>query len=166
VRVADIFISYTKIDRAWAFWIAKELEALGHTHHIHEWEIKAGDDILRGFGVATSESRFDVFDQTPFVERLRQKPNSPRLQRSCARSLFRKGCDEDYWRPIAQGNQMALQLNPAQTRHLHVGDHALRVIYFARLQKLFGRRKRLGAITERSHPAFRRLAHRYVVVNY
>jgi hypothetical protein len=45
VRVADIFISYTKTDRAWAFWIAKELEALGHTHHVHEWEIKAGDDI-------------------------------------------------------------------------------------------------------------------------
>jgi hypothetical protein len=27
--VADIFISYTKIDRAWEFWIAMELEALG-----------------------------------------------------------------------------------------------------------------------------------------
>jgi hypothetical protein len=45
VRVADIFISYTKTDRTWAFWIAKELEALGHTHHVHEWEIKAGEDI-------------------------------------------------------------------------------------------------------------------------
>jgi hypothetical protein len=42
--VADIFISYTSSDRDWAFWIAKELEALGHTPHIHEWEIKGGDD--------------------------------------------------------------------------------------------------------------------------
>jgi tetratricopeptide (TPR) repeat protein len=43
--VADIFISYTSSDRDWAFWIAKELEALGHAPHIHEWEIKGGDDI-------------------------------------------------------------------------------------------------------------------------
>src|SRR5262249_53985685 len=44
-RMADIFISYTSSDCDWAFWIAKELEALGHTPHIHEWEIKGGDDI-------------------------------------------------------------------------------------------------------------------------
>src|SRR5262249_2136409 len=43
--MADIFISYTSSDRDWAFWIAKELEALGHTHQVHEWEIKGGDDI-------------------------------------------------------------------------------------------------------------------------
>jgi TIR domain len=44
-RVADIFVSYTSSDRDWAFWIAKQLEPLGHTPHIHEWEIKSGDDI-------------------------------------------------------------------------------------------------------------------------
>jgi tetratricopeptide (TPR) repeat protein len=43
--MAEIFISYTSSDRDWAFWIAKELEALGHEPHIHEWEIKGGDDI-------------------------------------------------------------------------------------------------------------------------
>jgi hypothetical protein len=43
--VADIFISYTSSDRDWAFWIAEELEGLGHTPHIHEWEVKSGDDI-------------------------------------------------------------------------------------------------------------------------
>ena len=43
--VADIFISYTASDRSWAFWVAKELESLAHTPHIHEWEIKSGDDI-------------------------------------------------------------------------------------------------------------------------
>jgi TIR domain len=44
-RMADIFISYTRTDRDWAFWIGHELEALGHTPHIHEWEIKSGEDI-------------------------------------------------------------------------------------------------------------------------
>jgi tetratricopeptide (TPR) repeat protein len=43
--VADIFISYTSADSDWAKWIAKELEALGHTPHVHEWEIAAGGDI-------------------------------------------------------------------------------------------------------------------------
>jgi TIR domain len=43
--VADIFVSYTSSDKEWAFWIGKELEALGHTPHVHEWEIARGRDI-------------------------------------------------------------------------------------------------------------------------
>src|SRR5580658_10780018 len=55
--MADIFISYTASDRDWAFWIAKELEALGHAPHVHEWEIKGGDDIY-----AWMEARHDAAD--------------------------------------------------------------------------------------------------------
>ena len=43
--MADIFVSYTSSDRDWAFWIGQELEKLGHTAHIHEWEIPAGGNI-------------------------------------------------------------------------------------------------------------------------
>jgi tetratricopeptide (TPR) repeat protein len=56
-RVADIFISYTSSDRDWAFWIAKELEALGHVPHVHAWEIKGGDDIY-----AWMQQRHDAAD--------------------------------------------------------------------------------------------------------
>jgi hypothetical protein len=45
--VADIFISYTSADSQWAHWIANELRALGHTPHVHEFEIKAGADIRK-----------------------------------------------------------------------------------------------------------------------
>jgi tetratricopeptide (TPR) repeat protein len=55
--MADIFISYTSSDRDWAFWIARELEALGHAAHVHEWEIKSGDDIY-----AWMERRHDTAD--------------------------------------------------------------------------------------------------------
>ena len=55
--MADYFISYTSSDRDWAQWIAKELEALAHTPHIHEWEIKGGDDIY-----AWMEPRHDAAD--------------------------------------------------------------------------------------------------------
>jgi TIR domain len=44
--VADIFISYTSQDRAWADWIGRELEALGHVPHVHDWEISAGGNIM------------------------------------------------------------------------------------------------------------------------
>src|SRR5215213_8698156 len=58
VRVADIFISYTSSDRAWAHWIAAELKALGHVPHVHEWEIRGGDDIYRWM-----EQRHDAADR-------------------------------------------------------------------------------------------------------
>ena len=43
--MAKVFISYTSKDREWAFWIARELEALGHTAFVHEWEVPAGGNI-------------------------------------------------------------------------------------------------------------------------
>jgi tetratricopeptide (TPR) repeat protein len=44
--LADIFVSYTSTDRDWALWIGQELKELGHTPHLHEWEIEKGEDIL------------------------------------------------------------------------------------------------------------------------
>ncbi len=44
--MSDIFVSYTSTDRDWAHWIAHELTALGHTPHVHEWEIAKGENIL------------------------------------------------------------------------------------------------------------------------
>ena len=44
--MGDIFVSYTSTDREWAEWIGHELERLNHTPHLHDWEIKAGDDIM------------------------------------------------------------------------------------------------------------------------
>src|SRR5882724_8648176 len=57
VGMADYFISYTQSDRDWAFWIAAELRELGHTPHIHEWEIDSGADIY-----AWMEARHDAAD--------------------------------------------------------------------------------------------------------
>ena len=55
--MARIFVSYTNKDRDWAFWIAQELEKLGHTPHVHEWEIPAGGNIA-----AWMEKRLDDAD--------------------------------------------------------------------------------------------------------
>ena len=55
--MADIFVSYTNSDADWAKWIALELKQLGHKPHIHEWEIKGGDDIY-----GWMQQRHDVAD--------------------------------------------------------------------------------------------------------
>ena len=55
--MADIFISFTSNDRDWAFWIAKELGALGHAPHVYEWEVSAGDNIY-----AWMEAHHDAAD--------------------------------------------------------------------------------------------------------
>ena len=57
--MADIFVSYTSIDRDWAFWIGQQLEKLGHVAHIHEWEIDAGGNIP-----AWMQERQDKADHT------------------------------------------------------------------------------------------------------
>ena len=44
--MAEIFVSYTSSDSQWAQWIATDLRALGHTPHVHEWEIPPGGNIL------------------------------------------------------------------------------------------------------------------------
>ena len=53
--MANIFVSYTSSDRDWAMWIAKELVALGHKPHVHEWEIGASEGIY-----AWIEARHDA----------------------------------------------------------------------------------------------------------
>jgi hypothetical protein len=57
--MAGIFVSYTSSDRDWAFWMAQELETLGHTPHVHEWEISAGGNIA-----AWMEERQNKADHT------------------------------------------------------------------------------------------------------
>ena len=60
--MADFFISYTSEDRYWAQWIAKELTELGHTPHIHEWEVEGGNDIY-----SWMEERLDAADHVVCV---------------------------------------------------------------------------------------------------
>jgi len=60
--MADFFISYTSEDRYWARWLAKELAALGHAAHVHEWEVEGGIDIY-----AWMEKRLDAADHVVCV---------------------------------------------------------------------------------------------------
>ena len=55
--MADIFVSYTKSDQAAAHWLGQKLAALGHTPHLHEWEIRSGENFY-----AWMRERLDAAD--------------------------------------------------------------------------------------------------------
>ena len=42
----DFFISYNKADRAWAEWIAEELEKAGHSTVIQAWDFRPGSNFI------------------------------------------------------------------------------------------------------------------------
>jgi hypothetical protein len=43
----DFFISYTKVDRAWAEWIAWQLEAAGYTTVLQVWDFRPGSNFVQ-----------------------------------------------------------------------------------------------------------------------
>jgi hypothetical protein len=53
-RGRDFFISYTQVNRAWAEWIAVQLEAAGYTTLLQAWDFKPGSDFLHQIQQATS----------------------------------------------------------------------------------------------------------------
>src|SRR4051812_26621738 len=42
----DFFISYTGIDKAWAEWIAWQLEAAGYTVFVQAWDFRPGANFV------------------------------------------------------------------------------------------------------------------------
>jgi tetratricopeptide (TPR) repeat protein len=46
MATVEFFISYAGADRAWAEWIAWQLEAAGHTTRLQAWDFQAGSDFV------------------------------------------------------------------------------------------------------------------------
>jgi hypothetical protein len=45
-QAADFFVSYTSADRAWAEWIAWQLDAEGYTVVVQAWDFRPGRDFV------------------------------------------------------------------------------------------------------------------------
>jgi tetratricopeptide (TPR) repeat protein len=56
VAARDFFISYTSADRAWAEWIAWELEEAGYTTLIQAWDFRPGMNFVAEMQKGTAES--------------------------------------------------------------------------------------------------------------
>jgi TIR domain/NB-ARC domain len=61
----DFFVSYTQADRAWAEWLAWELEAAGYTTVLQAWDMPAGSAFVHAMDQAVQHSRHTVLVLSP-----------------------------------------------------------------------------------------------------
>jgi TIR domain/Tetratricopeptide repeat/NB-ARC domain len=64
-KAADFFVSYTSADRAWAEWIAWQLEQAGYRVIVQAWGVTAGRDWLHEMQHATSTAQRVVVVLSP-----------------------------------------------------------------------------------------------------
>ena len=84
-RHTDFFISYTSADRAWAEWIAWQLEAEGYTTVIQAWDFGPGSNFVLEMDTAAKAARRAIavlspdyfhsgFASSEWAARFRQDP--------------------------------------------------------------------------------------------
>jgi hypothetical protein len=56
----DFFVSYTQADRAWAEWLAWELEAAGYNTLLQAWDMPAGTAFVQTMDHAVQNTRHTV----------------------------------------------------------------------------------------------------------
>jgi tetratricopeptide (TPR) repeat protein len=61
----DLFISYTQADRAWAEWLAWELEAAGYTTLLQAWDMPPGTAFVHVMHQATTTTRHTLLVLSP-----------------------------------------------------------------------------------------------------
>lgn len=77
----DFFVSYNRNDRAWAEWVAWQLEVAGYTTTIQAWDFGAGDDFILQMQKAAVECERTVGVLSP------DSINAPFVQREWAAAL-------------------------------------------------------------------------------
>src|SRR5437868_4807301 len=61
----DFFISYNKADRAWAEWIAWQLEAEGYTTVLQDWDFHPGSNFVLQMNKAIKTARRTIAVLSP-----------------------------------------------------------------------------------------------------
>src|SRR5438067_176896 len=63
--LTDFFISYNSADRAWAEWIAYQLEEAGYTTTIQAWDFRPGSNFVLDMQRAAAESERTISVLSP-----------------------------------------------------------------------------------------------------
>src|SRR5919108_4299387 len=63
--VRDFFVSYTQSDRAWAEWLAWELEVAGYTVRLQSWDMPAGSSFVHEMDQALHHTRHTLIVLSP-----------------------------------------------------------------------------------------------------
>jgi hypothetical protein len=98
----------------------------------------------------------EALDQGRSGKRLAQEANCSGFQRPGADALIGEGRDENERRTVTLGAQKDEQIQTAHGRHLHIRNHARRVIQVGRPQELLGRRKCVDDVPVRPQKVVRR----------
>jgi hypothetical protein len=106
---------------------------------------------LRCTAVPLPQSDIDALDQLRTVEGFAQEADRSSFERFRSDAFFRKGRDENDRRRAASSDELTLQLDAGDTRHLHVGNYAGRLVHMWRTQEIIRRSKRNGGISERPY---------------
>jgi TIR domain len=64
-QAADFFVSSTSADRAWAEWIAWQLEAEGYTVVVQSWEFRPGRDFVQQMHQVVEEAKRTIAVPSP-----------------------------------------------------------------------------------------------------
>ena len=64
-QAADFFVSYTSVDRAWAEWIAWQLEAEGYQVVVQAWDFRPGGDFVQQMHQAVQEAKQTIAVLSP-----------------------------------------------------------------------------------------------------
>jgi tetratricopeptide (TPR) repeat protein len=64
-QAADFFVSYTSTDRAWAEWIAWQLEAEGYTVVVQAWDFRPGRDFVQQMHQVLEEAQRTIVVLSP-----------------------------------------------------------------------------------------------------
>ena len=120
---------------------------------------------LMSLPLRARERRPDTPKKMRRVERLFQKADRPGFESTFLETLVRKGGDEDHRNVAARVQQMTVQLEAVQSRHINIRDDAGRLGNAIGMQERFGRHERSSRETNRFDQLFRRLADEVVIVN-
>ena len=85
--MTDFFISYTRVDRPWAEWIAWVLEEAGYTTIVQAWDFRPGSNFVQSMDDATQQGQRtlavlspdyfnSLFTQSEWQSAFRQDPTS------------------------------------------------------------------------------------------
>src|SRR5215211_391950 len=64
-KAADFFVSYTSADRAWAEWIAWQLEAEGYQVVVQGWDFRPGSDFVQQMHQVVQEAKQTIAVLSP-----------------------------------------------------------------------------------------------------
>jgi hypothetical protein len=114
---------------------------------------------------APSNGAVNPLDQFQPVEGLGQEAYRSGLKRSRFSSLLRESGDEYDRCEATLSAQEPLELEAGHAWHLNVRDYARRINHVRRSQEIFGRRERMGSISQRPHESVGRVADGSVIVD-